>query len=639
MKAVITPRTGNKPDVVSFLGVVLGAVILWTSSAPQARGVVLTNLVLADLRAALEQGGVVTLACDGALTLTNPVEVANDLVVDATGHDVTLSGGGRTRLFKVRPGTLLAITNVTLRDGSNSVGGAIYNEGTVLAHGCRFVNNRAVGAIGTNGLNGTNGTSSAVWAEVMPGGNGTPGGNGEDAKGGAILNLATLVLNRCGFQSNSVQAGMGGKGGGAGLGGERFGSVNSYQAAGQAGAGGAGGFGVGGAVASFGPAMIEACTFSNSSVMGGNGGLGGYGARYGASCAPVECRGSGGSAGSAGEARGGTVFNAANLTISNSSFVASSSRGGNGNRPGPMDVRYDDPLYDNPYSYRGNHTPGGLGLGGAICNESDCVIVSSTMTGNSALGGVGGDEICLSEFGGIGGDALGGALHNTGHAFVLNTTLATNFAIGAEYRKLCPPGQPTNYWYKPGWAGSNGHGYGNSIANLGTLEIANSILSGGTNLNCHGAITDLGHNLSSDASPLWTSGTSSNGVDPRLLPLADNGGPTWTMALRTGSPALNTADAALCPPTDQRGFPRPSGIGCDIGAYEGPGFATLGISLGGSGTNAIRWLAEAGRGYCLEQSTNLFDWVFCATNPPAGPGWRTNHFDGGGIRFLRLRAE
>src|SRR5262249_44043164 len=54
--------------------------------------------------------------------------------------------------------------------------------------------------------------------------------------------------------------------------------------------------------------------------------------------------------------------------------------------------------------------------------------------------------------------------------------------------------------------------------------------------------------------------------DPKLGPLADNGGPTQTMALLPGSPALNAAGPALAPATDQRGFAR--GAAPDIGAYE-----------------------------------------------------------------------
>src|SRR5262249_7369472 len=57
-------------------------------------------------------------------------------------------------------------------------------------------------------------------------------------------------------------------------------------------------------------------------------------------------------------------------------------------------------------------------------------------------------------------------------------------------------------------------------------------------------------------------------ANPRLLPVADNGGGSLTAALAVGSPAIDAADMGYCPATDQRGFRRPVGAGCDLGAYE-----------------------------------------------------------------------
>ena len=53
---------------------------------------------------------------------------------------------------------------------------------------------------------------------------------------------------------------------------------------------------------------------------------------------------------------------------------------------------------------------------------------------------------------------------------------------------------------------------------------------------------------------------------------ANNFGPTDTHALLVGSVAIDAGQLAECPPTDQRGFPRPElgGTDCDSGAFELP---------------------------------------------------------------------
>jgi CSLREA domain-containing protein len=56
--------------------------------------------------------------------------------------------------------------------------------------------------------------------------------------------------------------------------------------------------------------------------------------------------------------------------------------------------------------------------------------------------------------------------------------------------------------------------------------------------------------------------------DPRLGPLADNGGPTPTMLPGPGSVAINALAGAPCPNTDQRGLPRPQLGACDAGGVE-----------------------------------------------------------------------
>jgi hypothetical protein len=83
-----------------------------------------------------------------------------------------------------------------------------------------------------------------------------------------------------------------------------------------------------------------------------------------------------------------------------------------------------------------------------------------------------------------------------------------------------------------------------------------NVVSGGHNIvqddSCNPAASDL---------ILW---------DAQIGSLSNNGGPTLTHALLPGSPAIDAADDALCPATDQRGVTRPQGAGCDIGSYESP---------------------------------------------------------------------
>jgi hypothetical protein len=67
---------------------------------------------------------------------------------------------------------------------------------------------------------------------------------------------------------------------------------------------------------------------------------------------------------------------------------------------------------------------------------------------------------------------------------------------------------------------------------------------------------DVNNNIT--ANPIYS--------DPLLLPLADNGGPTFTRALQAGSPAVDAGNPAACPALDQRGYLRQGA--CDIGPYE-----------------------------------------------------------------------
>jgi fibronectin-binding autotransporter adhesin len=92
-----------------------------------------------------------------------------------------------------------------------------------------------------------------------------------------------------------------------------------------------------------------------------------------------------------------------------------------------------------------------------------------------------------------------------------------------------------------------------------------------TGPDCYGGPVSGGRNLIGDDAGCSFTHLSTDKVNknPRLDPLAANGGPTETILLKPTSPALNAVPTAVCPiPTDQRGVHRPQGPKCDIGAVE-----------------------------------------------------------------------
>jgi hypothetical protein len=109
---------------------------------------------------------------------------------------------------------------------------------------------------------------------------------------------------------------------------------------------------------------------------------------------------------------------------------------------------------------------------------------------------------------------------------------------------------------------------GGAMRNLnGTVTLtANILADSDADFDCvsNNTVNDNGHNLVEDGSCGFPVGG-----DPALDFLKDNGGPIWTQALLTGSPAIDAIPIGSCTlTTDQRGINRPQGTGCDIGAYE-----------------------------------------------------------------------
>lgn len=211
-------------------------------------------------------------------------------------------------------------------------------------------------------------------------------------------------------------------------------------------------------------------------------------------------------------------------------------------------------------------------MGGAVFNlGGNLDIVNCTLTDNAAAGG-------LSGAGGAPGSGLGGAIFNLlGDVNIVHATLAFNRTAKGNANG----GALYNLGYLGGFSSigmASSVTITNSILsnslsdNLGAVDVVNMqpavLVNGSPNLG----VATLDLTQPDIVVTLQNNGGSVTGtpltVDPQLGPLANNGGPTMTMALTATSSAVDTGGFAAALGTDQRGLVRPSGPAPDLGAYE-----------------------------------------------------------------------
>jgi predicted outer membrane repeat protein len=176
--------------------------------------------------------------------------------------------------------------------------------------------------------------------------------------------------------------------------------------------------------------------------------------------------------------------------------------------------------------------------GGAIHSQgasgSSTFLINVTISDNSAAQG-------------------GGISHTTGSTLsIVNSTIADNYTTG---------GAPSG-----------------GINSYGAITFKNTLIAANTPANCGtgtgGVLTSQGYNLDSGNTCNFSLTSDLPNNDPRIAPLADNGGYTRTRALNhasilyPASPAIDAGTETGCPAVDQRGLERPYGFSCDIGAYE-----------------------------------------------------------------------
>ncbi len=628
----------------------------------------------ASLRAAIALGGWIGLGFNGTVTVTNTINITNNVILDGNNVAATISGGNAVRIFYVASGASLMASNVTLANGSfvitnssmgtNADGGAIYNDGgDVTLVGCTLTNNVA---------------QSLIYAGV--------------ARGGAIFNNAgTVFLSDSVITNNSVVGGgpnsyLDPAPPGTALGGAVYTTAglltvtgcslggNSCTSVCEGGPllGGPGGLTMGGAVfQSSGSFAIGNSGFISNQTVGGSGlSLGKASPAYGGAVAVTggslsidqsqfwdnqALGGAAGYHGTAGSSYGGAIYSAVTLTVRDSSFSGNQSsagghtavpQGGSKGVDGFGGAIYNQgttllnrcSIYSNyvqggsTSAYMGSSATGGSALGGGVCNASQIAITNCTIALNSAVGGDGSSYLGPLGYGGI---TLGGGLFNLASA----TLIAMNVTI------------VSNTCYSPSIGGvsansdTNGLAAGLQIANAtnGTLRLHNSIIACSvTNSNAYGPITDDGYNISDDGSANFASGSSYNFTDPQLAPLGNYGGPTLCMALMPTSPASDFGDTAGCPNTDQRGYIRPFGAGPDIGAYEyGSVQAVVPVlNIAANATNVVIFFtASPSKTYYLQGSTNLSTWTDLNTNGPFASSTNINQTiskQGFKTRYFRL---
>lgn len=499
-----TPTSCDSPDTEDMSG----AIMVGDGTAASCTETALAN--------AIATGGKIQCNCGSSETvinITSEIVIDKDVILDGASN-VVLDGGNSTRIFLKESGANFTIQNITLRNAKAPTEIAFsFDEcgGAILAKG-----NDTGQAVGGNF------TANKVTFENCS----TGSLDENDVAGGAVyvFNVPESKFIACSFINNQ--------------------SSN------------------GGAIGNLGSDLILInSVFQNNSALGTSGHLTGHGGA-------INIDGISLSGTNKVYSACGCIFSGNTATKQGGASNSVISDGKNSS------VTFDKCSFEN--NTVGNNEDG---QGGAIfhieddnigaSNEDNFFLLNSTFTGNEAgktggglwliIDGKGYISNCTFEGGQVKKPAgsLGGAI-----AF-------SSAGYGGNY-------QLTNNTFANN---HSGHFAGAVfVANQNTANFVNCIFANNTSdfeweghqLAGPGTYTGSNNLQFPEKRPNDTNDNEVPGristADPLLQDLADNGGATKTMALQTGSPAIDAGTSSNAPTTDQRGETRDDSP--DIGAYE-----------------------------------------------------------------------